>query len=433
MKKMKLPLALGAIAVLLFAGCASAPKQETAFEPIADKMEFDANGNTPLMQYVTANRASAVEYELDRDIYYEMPARYIDAMNKDGNTALHLAVLNGTERMLSLVACSGIEADVKNHDGCSALHLAVQSGNIHLVRILLKDTNCSVNLTNGAGQTALILAAIQKDTALVSLLRDYGADGNIRDKQGKTYLDYLEGSKISTPTVKSELTLGQKQSGQVYIAPTGQSTLDIELDPRNYEIIFGRHDECLLILAVLSQDFAKVREMIQSERKSVLEEKDACGNSPLMYALTLENPSIIKELLLASRHWINVPNVYGQTPLMAALKDGMHTKTIMQNSPNVNARDTAGNTALSIAVMKRDVSAAKQLIQKGAQTTFMYEGGNNILQQAVLNDDFQMTAMLLKNLPNVDKNYKNEAGLTALDLAKSDAVKRLLSPSPSRL
>lgn len=114
----------------------------------------------------------------------------------------------------------------------------------------------------------------------------------------------------------------------------------MELDPRNYEIIFGGHDECLFILAVLSQDFTQVREMIRLDKKSALEEKDEYGNSPLMYALTLENPSIIKELLLASRHWINVPNIYGQTPLMAALKDGMHTKTVIQNSPNVNARDT---------------------------------------------------------------------------------------------
>lgn len=62
----------------------------------------------------------------------------------------------------------------------------------------------------------------------------------------------------------------------------------------------------------------------------------------------------------------------------------------------------------------------------------MYEGGNNILQQAVLNDDFQMTSMLLKNLPNIDKNYKNEEGFTALELAKSDAVRRLLAPLQSR-
>ena len=433
MKKMKLHLSLMAFVSLLLVGCASTPKQEeTVFEVIAEKMEFDADGNTLLMQYVRANRASAVESELEKDIYYEKPARYIDATNKDGNTALHLAVLNGTEKILSLVASSDIEADTKNHDGCSALHLAVQSGNARLVRILLRDTNCDINLTNRDGQTALILAAIRKDTTLVSLLRDYGADGTVRDRQGKTYLDYLEESKISTPTVKSEPTLGQKYPNQVYIAPASQSTLDVELDPRNYEIIFGNHDGCPLILAVLSQDFTHVHEIIKQNKKSALEEKDECGNSPLMYALTLENPSIIKELLLASRQWINVPNNYGQTPLMAALKDGMHTKTVMQNSPNINARDTAGNTALSIAVMKRDVSTAKQLIQKGARTTFMYEGGNNILQQAVLNDDFQMTAMLLKNLLNIDKNYRNEEGLTALELAKSDRVKRLLEPPQSR-
>lgn len=427
MKKTKLLFV--AAAAMVLAGCASAPKQDAPFVPPSPELEFDADGNTPLMQYVSANRAAAVEQEITRDVYYTLPGRYIDAANRDGNTALHLAVLNGTERILSLVAQSCIDADAKNRGGSTALHLAVQSGNARLVRILLEETKCGINVPDSGGQTALILAAIRRDSALVSLLRDYGADGTIRDKAGRTYLDYMEESKVAAPTIKSEPTLGQKRSGQTYIAPVNQSTLDVELDPRNYEIIFGGHESCPLILAVLSQDFTEVRAILKSDRKSALSEKDGFGNSPLMYALTLENPSIIKELLLASRQWVNVPNSYGQTPLMAALKDGMHTKTVMQNSPDVNARDTAGNTALSIAVMKRDVAAAKQLIQMGARTTFLYEGENSILQQAVINDDFQMVGMLLKNLPNIDKSYRNAEESTALELARSGEVKRLLEKS----
>lgn len=429
MKKTKLLLVAAAAAV--FAGCASAPKQDALFVPPSPELELelDADGNTPLMQYVSANRAAAVEQEITRDVYYMLPGRYIDAANRDGNTALHLAVLNGTERILSLVAQSGIDADAKNRGGSTALHLAVQSGNARLIRILLEEAQCGINVPDNGGQTALILAAIRRDSALVSLLRDYGADGTIRDKSGRTYLDYMEESKVAAPTIKSEPTLGQNRPGQTYIAPVNQSTLDVELDPRNYEVIFGGHESCPLILAVLSQDFTEVRAILKSDRKSALSEKDGFGNSPLMYALTLENPSIIKELLLASRQWVNVPNSYGQTPLMAALKDGMHTKTVMQNSPDVNARDTAGNTALSIAVMKRDVAAAKQLIQMGARTTFLYEGKNSILQQAVINDDFQMVGMLLKNLPNIDKSYRNAEGSTVLELARSGEVKRLLEKS----
>mgnify|MGYP000169372770 CR=1 FL=1 len=234
-------------------------------------------------------------------------------------------------------------------------------------------------------------------------------------------------TKSVSSKTKSEPTLGTKNENQVFTAPTTQTTQDVELNPKNYEIIFGEHSNCKLILAILSQDFLQVQSFLRSDKNKCLEEKDSLGNSPLMYAAVLNTHQLLRELLLATRQWVNVPNIYGQTPLMASLKNEMTLSMIMQNSPNVNARDTAGNTALSIAVMNRNVSVSKRLVQHGASTSFLYEGENNILQQAVINGDYQMVSMLLKNLPNIDMSHRNSAGKTAFELAEKDSIKNLLA------
>lgn len=433
MKKIKLISIAFVMAFIV--GCASSPKignetfSESGKQNLASEkseIDIDSDGNTPLMRFISANRTNAVKSEIAKEEYFDS-RRYIDFTNKNGDNALHLAVKNGNEEILSIVAESGIELDTKNKDGFTPLHLAVLSNNESLVQIIISKTNCGLNTADRDGKTPLILAAAKKNLEIISILQKAGANGNLKDRNGKTYRDYLDEEFSVSSKTKSEPTLGTKNENQVFTAPTAQTTQDVELNPKNYEIIFGEHSNCKLILAVLSQDFLSVQSFLRSEKEKCLEEKDSLGNSPLMYATVLNSHQLLRELLLSSRQWVNVPNIYGQTPLMASLKNEMTLSMIMQNSPNVNARDTAGNTALSIAVMNRNVSVAKRLVQHGASTSFMYEGGNNILQQAVINGDYQMVSMLLKNLPNIDMSHRNSAGKTALELAEKDSIKNLLA------
>lgn len=433
MKKIKLISITFVMAFIV--GCASSPKignetfSESGKQNLASEkseIDIDSDGNTLLMRFISANRTNAVKSEIAKEEYFDS-RRYIDFTNKNGDNALHLAVKNGNEEILSIVAESEIESDPKNKDGFTPLHLAVLSNNESLVRIIISKTNCGLNTTDRDGRTPLILAAVKKNLEIVSLLQKTGANGTLKDKNGKAYRDYLDEELPVSSKTKSEPTLGTKNENQVFTASTTQTTQDVELNPKNYEIIFGEHSNCKLILAILSQDFLQVQAFLRSDKNKCLEEKDSLGNSPLMYAAVLNTHQLLRELLLATRQWVNVPNIYGQTPLMASLKNEMTLSMIMQNSPNVNARDTAGNTALSIAVMNRNVSVSKRLVQHGASTSFLYEGENNILQQAVINGDYQMVSMLLKNIPNIDMSHRNSAGKTAFELAEKDSIKNLLA------
>ena len=70
--------------------------------------------------------------------------------------------------------------------GISPLFLAARGGNIDLVRVLLKN-NAHVNVTGGSQNIAPLHWAAHKEfTEIALLLIEYGADVQLKDKEGRT-------------------------------------------------------------------------------------------------------------------------------------------------------------------------------------------------------------------------------------------------------
>ncbi|XP_039519443.1 ankyrin repeat domain-containing protein SOWAHA-like [Pimephales promelas] len=81
--------------------------------------------------------------------------------------------------------------------GFTALHWAAKSGNTDMVRNIIqvsrrKGHGVDIDAKSNGGYTALHIAAIHTHTALIDVLvREYGANGNIRDNCGKKPYHYL--------------------------------------------------------------------------------------------------------------------------------------------------------------------------------------------------------------------------------------------------
>ncbi|TVQ91230.1 MAG: ankyrin repeat domain-containing protein [Chromatiaceae bacterium] len=129
----------------------------------------------------------------------------LDVQDGDGHTPLYLALANGripTARLLldagaaddlqqlflALVAADAIDREgialllandvgvnVLGPDGRAALHVAVAHGYVRLARRLLV-AGADVNLPTGDGVTPAHLAAASGEPALITLLRQYGAE-----------------------------------------------------------------------------------------------------------------------------------------------------------------------------------------------------------------------------------------------------------------
>ncbi|CAG9762790.1 unnamed protein product [Ceutorhynchus assimilis] len=143
----------------------------------------------------------------------------LNAVDKEGNTQLHLAARDGKTEIVESIFVHGVKKDVRNNRGLTALHLAAQMGHsaivnmllengfsvdgtqinqltplhyassnhddVHLIEILLKF-DAEIERKNIFGRTALHLASQNGHSTVVNLLLKNGANVNARDNHGET-------------------------------------------------------------------------------------------------------------------------------------------------------------------------------------------------------------------------------------------------------
>ena len=85
------------------------------------------------------------------------------------------AVRTDNTRTVTELLVRGFDPNTHEESGQSALTLAVREGAGQVVDVLLKHPQLDVNALNRAGETALMLAALKGDLALVRRLAERGA------------------------------------------------------------------------------------------------------------------------------------------------------------------------------------------------------------------------------------------------------------------
>jgi ankyrin repeat protein len=83
----------------------------------------------------------------------------LEAVDQDGNTALHLAVIRGQEHTAQALLQSGANVNAQNAEGKTALMIAIESFSAPLVQLILKQDGVELELTDALGDTALNVCA----------------------------------------------------------------------------------------------------------------------------------------------------------------------------------------------------------------------------------------------------------------------------------
>jgi hypothetical protein len=183
------------------------------------------------------------DQELVRSLLDKSEAN-VHETDEDGQTALHLAVLNRHVFLIGLLIGKGADIEAPAKDGCKPLYLAARSGNPSLVTALLNfnpqvesfnvntqttafyqaienqhETVAKILLDNGAniefqvpnGQTALFRAVALQNPSLVEFLLQHGANKKLL-KDGGILEDLAKGDesdrKILNMLQKSQLVQG---------------------------------------------------------------------------------------------------------------------------------------------------------------------------------------------------------------------------------
>jgi ankyrin repeat protein len=200
--------------------------------------------------------------------------------NDYGATAIAAAAVEGDPAIIKALLDAGADVDSPNPEGQTVLMVVARTGRVDTARLLLAR-GANVNAIEGfGGQSALMWAAAQKQSAMISLLVEHGADvdarGIARDWQRRVTAEPR--IKIMQTGGFTPLLYAAREGCVACIEPLVAGGADIDLaDP------YGMTP---LVLALYNRHFDTAVALI--EHGADVNRWDWWGRSPLYLAIELD-------------------------------------------------------------------------------------------------------------------------------------------------
>ncbi|MDR2662720.1 MAG: ankyrin repeat domain-containing protein [Treponema sp.] len=309
--------------------------------------QSDSAGNTPLH--------IAVKNRIDVGIIENILNKHgvVNARNKEGNTALHIANIVNHESAGTLLISRGADIFASNSNGENPLYLAFHlPGGIREWMLTQK----TLEAQDGLGNTALHYAAQWKLAAHVPLLVRKGSKPEAANATGETPL-FMAAKANSPETIRALLGAGAS-----------------------------------------------------------VHARDSLGNSPLHSAVRWNAQNSVDPLISAGNS-VNAQNLAGKSPLHEAVRLGLTSSETMLISrrANIEIRDTQGNTPLMEAVQGGFPGAVERLTEAGADPVTRNNSGDTPLHIAVTTQRTDLVTILLNSGAPI--HARNSQGITPFQIA----------------
>uniref|UniRef100_A0A0G4FWA0 Uncharacterized protein n=1 Tax=Chromera velia CCMP2878 TaxID=1169474 RepID=A0A0G4FWA0_9ALVE len=283
---------------------------------------------------------------------------------------------------------AGVKVDARTRGRTTALHLAVQNGKSDLVRCLL-DWGADPNIRKKNGKTALFLASERQEGAveMTKMLLEAGANPDIGDQFQKTVLIWaaacgkegivrtlLEGGadvNLGCPAGRRGSTALMSASekghaGVVRILLEGGADLHRVDKERNTAVSLACENSNAEILSMLLQRGANPNTVGRN-------------GGTLLYRASQDGNLDVLKVLLKWEAGVKIPIGSGHTPLMGAAQaacGGLETAQILLAAgADVNAASVEGHTALMFALRSADADLVRMLLDAGAEVNAVDKDG----------------------------------------------------------
>lgn len=397
--------------------------------------QLDVRGDLPLdlalRDHQTSIARTLVEHKAD-----------LDARDSQGYTLLHRAIDRGDDYAAEFLIEHGATVGaVTPEHGNTALHMVASlspstTGDATIIAMtgiaqkLLKQ-GLSPNMQNRQGFTAVHLSVMARNEPMFSLLLESDADLNLRTEEGHTPLWFalLVGPPYDDKSFAARLISAGASPNPIYtssadsllhlVAREGIEEAGLFLCTHSaYSNHVNRKGESPLHIACAKGLSKLVSKLLR------------CGANPNLQTLRLTEGGGTDD---------KVENTYKQTPLhiaiieqqeesiqsiidfKVALSGGKEQKGI---APDLNLKDSCGNTPLSLALSNSMEHFVPTLIEGGADVNVRNGKGQTLLHQAILKKDTHTALFLLDQ--GADMNAVTQENETSLQLAIQSHLTRVV-------
>ena len=175
----------------------------------ADDIKNLMSGNSPIHQCAIKGEIEGIEQILNESAS-NLDFSIIDAKNRDGNTPLHLSVINQKTDTLRFLLNTGARIDQKNNEGNTPLQLACKKGDLQIVKHLMY-IGADLKVIDRGGNNLLHLLSRSgiSGIEIFNKLVKNGVNPNLRNKLGDTPLHHLlRGDEPNQPAITSLINIG---------------------------------------------------------------------------------------------------------------------------------------------------------------------------------------------------------------------------------
>jgi len=370
----------------------------------------------------------------------------INAIDEDGNSALHLAAKSNNSSLALFLLCNGADPDLKNYSSQTPLHVAIQNGAKETASTLV-NFGCNIFARDEEEITA-IDEAFTADEAYYDIfittktgeLRDaekektivhyFVETGNlkaiqycarkeiplsVKDCDGKTPLDYAYANFTSNNEVSIAATLLLNGAEHV---KSDYDYFETAVVNRNIDYRFDDGQTPLHLAAIAGHE-AVAKYFVSNNAQTNVQ--DSTGSTPLHEAVRYGRLGIAKILLDAGAD-INAKDNLGKTPVLLIIPEEKRSdiySLLASYRANLAVKDMYGDTVLHTATMTSvPTNILSTLIAGGAEINARNKDGVAPLALAIENGEEEHIKFYADN--GADINSRDTNGTTPLILALKD-------------